>query len=272
MTFREKVWDLLEARKCTDGDGQRDLDWYDKLVIVLIVANVIAIILGSDPRFSSVWLTGFQWFSVAFFAIEYALRIWSCTADDAYVRPIKDRIAYVTSPMGLIDLLAIVPFAMILFMKDPNPRVVEFLMLFRLFWLFKLARYSKTIGFIDDIIRSRRKELAVAFGFVGVLVILSASGVWFFEKAAQPDKFGTIPLAMWWSIVTLTTIGYGDVFPITVAGRVFAGATALLAIGMVALPAGILASAFAEHFTKLEVDKEMEEICPMCKRPHDQEA
>lgn len=271
MTLRDRVWDLVEAHD-HDFDGRRELDWLDRFTITLILLNVLAIIFSTVPSLLArvgpafYW---FQWASVIYFTAEYGVRIWACTADDENVRPIMDRVHYMTSFMGIVDLLAIAPFYLALLFRGIDPQVLQALMLFRLFWLLKLGRYSPTVSRMDDIVRSKSHELAAAFSLVGVLIILAAAGMWFFEKDVQPDKFGTIPLSMWWSVVTLTTIGYGDVFPITMGGRIFASFVALAGIGMIALPAGILASAFSAEFTKAEVDQEMGEICPMCKRPHD---
>jgi len=156
-----------------------------------------------------------------------------------------------------------------------TPHLLEGLTLCRLFWLLKLGRYSNTATRIGRVVRSRSGELLAAFSVVGVLIVLAAAGMWFFEKDVQPDKFGTIPLAMWWSVVTLTTIGYGDVFPISVGGRVFASFVALAGIGMIALPAGILAGAFSAQLTEAAVAKGVEEgieeMCPTCGRPYEKE-
>lgn len=268
------MWELLEAHD-RNFDGRRDLDWLDKFTIGLILTNVLAIILGTDPGIAGAAgpaLVWFQWASVVYFTLEYALRIWACTADDAYVHPILDRVRYMASPMGIIDLLAIAPFYLPLVMHV-NAQVLQVLMLFRLFWLLKLGRYSTTVSRMDDIIRSKGKELTAAFSLVGVLIILAAAGMWFFEKDTQPDKFGTIPLAMWWSVVTLTTIGYGDVFPVSIGGRFFASFVAIAGIGMIALPAGILASAFSAEFAKTAVaepatesNDDSSDVCPACGR------
>jgi voltage-gated potassium channel len=272
-TFRDKVWDLVEAHD-HDFDGRRELDWLDKFTIGLVLANVVAIILSTDPgvvaRVGPAFFW-FQWASVIYFTLEYAVRIWACTADDENVRPVMDRVHYMTSFMGIVDFLAVAPFYLALLYPGVSPRALEGLMLFRLFWLLKLGRYSNTVSRMDDIVRSKSKELAAAFSLVGVLIVLAAAGMWFFEKDTQPDKFGTIPLSMWWSVVTLTTIGYGDVFPTTIGGRVFASFVALAGIGMIALPAGILASAFSAEFTKAEVEQQLDDVCPTCKRPHDRE-
>lgn len=273
QTLRQRAWDLLEAHD-HDGDGRRDLDWLDKAVIALILANVLAIVLGTDPGIAArvgAPLLWFQWASVVYFTAEYLLRIWASTAVDSDARPARDRMRYLFSFLGVIDLLAIVPFWVALFYPGDTPHLLEGLTLFRLFWLFKLGRYSTTVARMGVVIRSRGKELLAAFSLVGVLIVIAAAGMWFFEKDVQPDKFGTIPLSMWWSVVTLTTIGYGDVFPTSVGGRIFASIVALAGIGMIALPAGILASAFSAEFTRAEVDaevaEELEELCPLCQQP-----
>lgn len=275
--LRERVWRLVEAEDL-DFDGRPDIDWFDRFVIVLILLNVVAIIVGTDPTVAKAIGTPlfyFQWISVVYFTVEYALRIWACTAEDETVRPIVDRVRYTTSPMGIVDLLAIVPFWVALVYPGNTPHLLEGLTLCRLFWLLKLGRYSNTATRIGRVVRSRSGELLAAFSVVGVLIVLAAAGMWFFEKDVQPDKFGTIPLAMWWSVVTLTTIGYGDVFPISVGGRVFASFVALAGIGMIALPAGILAGAFSAQLTEAAVAKGVEEgieeMCPTCGRPYEKE-
>lgn len=269
MTLREKVWDLVEAHD-HDFDGRRELDWLDRLTIALILANVAAIVFRTEPSVIAVagpFLFWFQWASVVYFTIEYGVRIWACTADSEHPRPIVDRLRFMTSFMGIVDLLAVAPFYLPLLVRDIDPRLIEALMLFRLFWLLKLGRYSNTVAHMDDVVRSKRKELSAAFALVGVLIILAAAGMWLFEKDVQPDKFGTILLSMWWSVVTLTTIGYGDVFPITTGGRIFASLVALAGIGMIALPAGILASAFSSEFAKARARDAAPDACPECGRP-----
>lgn len=279
--LRERVWRLIEAEDL-NFDGRPDLDWLDRFVITLILLNVAAIVLGTDPNVAKVAGTPlfyFQWISVVYFTAEYGLRVWACTAEDETVRPIVDRVHYMTSGMGIVDLLAIVPFWIAAFYPGNTPHLLEGLTLCRLFWLLKLGRYSNTASRIGKIVRSKRGELAAAFSVVCVLIVLAAAGMWFFEKDIQPDKFGTIPLAMWWSVVTLTTIGYGDVFPVSVGGRVFASFVALAGIGMIALPAGILAGAFSAELTGAAVEKgveegieeALEEICPTCGRPYERE-
>jgi voltage-gated potassium channel len=302
MDFRTRVWELLEA-KDWDGDGRTDMDWLDWTTICLILANVVAIVMGTVPdvRSHNAWGLGwFQWVSVVYFTLEYFARAWACTADDQYNHPVYDRIKYMTSGLGIVDLLAVGPFWLSLLFQGHLPAdTVEFLMLFRLFWVLKLARYSVTVTRLTSIVHSRRHELTASFAFVFVLVIFASAGIYFFERTAQPDKFGSIPLAMWWSVVTLTTIGYGDVYPITAGGRIFASLVAIAGIGMVALPAGILASAFSQEFTRAEMKEEVEDrvtgelddvleptvddavedaldrrglVCPTCGRPHDDSA
>lgn len=191
----------------------------------------------------------FEAFSVVIFTIEYLLRLW--VADNRW--------QFVKSPMAVIDLLAILPS--LLPYVHVDLRFLRSFRLFRLLRIFKLASYSHALQLLGRVFMSRRHELAVSVLLGLFLLTMSASCVYFFENEAQPDKFTSIPHSMWWAAATLTTVGYGDVYPITVMGRLFGALTAFLGVGMFALPAGILASAFAEEMKRNpgEVQK-----CPHC--------
>jgi voltage-gated potassium channel len=147
------------------------------------------------------------------------------------------------SPVALIDLIAIVPFYLSLYMTID----LRFLRVLRLLRLFKLTRYSPALGALLDVIQKESEALMAAILVLLMMLIISASGIYLLENEVQPESFGSIPDAMWWAIVTLTTVGYGDVMPITPMGKVFGGLIGLIGIGMVALPAAILASGFAEN-------------------------
>ena len=201
----------------------------------------------------------FEIFSVSVFTVEYLLRVWSCTSQEKFAKPFWGRLRFVFTPMALIDLIAILPAFLTFVTVDL--RFIRTLRLFRLFRVFKFVRYSHSLKLFGKVIRNRKEELIVTLTIMFVLIILTSSFIYIAENEAQPDKFSDIPTSMWWAIVTLTTVGYGDVFPVTPLGKVFAAIIAVLGIGMFALPTGILGASFVEEMEKLKCDKQ---ICPHC--------
>jgi voltage-gated potassium channel len=183
----------------------------------------------------------------ALFLIEYVLRVWS-SAEEARFRGVSGRISYILTPGAIIDL-AVVLFSL-------APMIVESLFPLRLLRLFaivrfaKLGRFSAAMRHLVGAIVERRYELFLTMLIALTLIIIGASAMWIAEAEAQPDKFGSIPRAMWWAAVTLTTIGYGDVYPITIAGKIIAVLVAVAGIGLIAMPAGILAAAFSDAMVR----------------------
>ena len=219
----------------------------DRSLILLILLNVIAVILATLPELGlkyGEYFEAFNIFSVIVFTVEYLLRIWTCIElDDADTNVLKKRLSYIFSPMALIDLAVILPFYIGLFFTL-DLRVLRVLRLLR---IFKLGRYSAAMQMLIQAFRQEYKVLVASFSILLIMVVLSASGIYLIEHDIQPKKFGSIPAAMWWAITTLSTVGYGDVTPITPMGKFFGGMITLLGMGMVALPAGILASSFSEQ-------------------------
>lgn len=219
------------------------------LIIAVVLINLAAMALETEASIAATFETQFfflELFSVAFFTVEYALRIWTCTIDPRY----NARFRYIASLESVVDLLAILPFYIGLLLDID----LRFFIAFRLFRLFKLFRYFSPLVVLANVLQAEARSFSAAILVMLVLVFIAATGVYFFEADAQPDSLGSIPKAMWWSIVSLTTLGYGDVVPITLGGRVFAGAMTLCAIGIVALPAGMLASRFSEELDKRKIE------------------
>jgi voltage-gated potassium channel len=216
----------------------------DSSLIILILLNVIAVILATLPDLDLKYgehFEAFNIFSVIVFTAEYLLRIWTCIElDDADTSILNKRLRYILSPMALIDLIVILPFYVGLFFTLD-------LRVLRLLRIFKLGRYSAAMQMLTQAFRQEYKVLIATFSILLIMVVLAASGIYLIEHDVQPKKFGSIPAAMWWAITTLTTVGYGDVTPITPMGKFFGGVITLLGMGMVALPAGILASSFSEQ-------------------------
>jgi len=242
-SIRRRVYEVLEP-----GSSDRTARAVDLFLIGLVLVNVGAIVLESLPALASEYgplFSVIELVSVVVFTAEYLLRLWSAPehAPVAGLNPWHARLRFAMKPQSIIDLLAIAPMFAALFLSD-NLR--SFLVL-RLFRFFKLARYSPGIASLGEAIYTERRALLASGVILLGTVLIAASLMHLAEQTAQPDKFGTIPDAMYWAVVTLTTVGYGDVVPITRLGRVIASLTAVAGLIMLALPVGIIASAFARE-------------------------
>lgn len=259
--LRNRIWEIVEATEKED-QLKKHLDYFDIFILILILLNAFAVILETVQTLAAAYSDYFYWFevfSVVVFTIEYLLRVWACTSQNEYAHPVWGRIRFILTPLALIDLIAILPFYLAFTTLDL--RVVRTLRVFRLFRVMKLVRYSSSISLFGKVLRNRKEELIVTASIVLLLMVLSASFMYFAEHEAQPEAFPDIPSSMWWAIVTLTTVGYGDVFPITTLGKVFAAVIAILGIGMFALPTGILGASFVEELEKQRLGKK---CCPHC--------
>lgn len=231
--------------------GDRLATLAHRVLVALILVNVAAVVLESVPALAERYALAFfvvEVVSVAIFTVEYVLRLWAAPEHPplADLSAWRARLAHARSPAMVIDLLAIIPFFVGLFVHAD----LRLAVLLRLLRFFKLARYSPGISSLVDAVKTERRALAACLVIFMGGVLLSASFMHMAEHAAQPDKFGTIPDAMWWAVITLTTVGYGDVFPITPVGKIVAGLTAMTGLVMLALPGGIIASAFAREIQK----------------------
>jgi len=225
----------------------------NKLIILLIVASIGFAIFESEEvvRGPHSWV--FQLAETTFalvFATEYLARLWSCAEDPRY-RGLRGRLRFALTPAALVDLLALTPlfFAAI----GSEAFVLRVLRLVRILRLARIGRYSNAANAIRQAVRLRRYELAVSLLAGLALMLVAAAGLYVIEGADQPDKFGSIPRAMWWSISSLT-VGYGDVYPITVLGRVFASLVAVIGVALIAVPTGIITTAFAEVLAKADAE------------------
>ena len=238
--------------------------YFIKFIYTLIILNIIALILESydevDKKYHD-FFGYFEIFSVAIFTVEYFVRIW---ISDRTKEDKTERLNFAFSSMGIIDLIAILPFYLP-FIFPIDLRIVRILRLFRLLRIFKLGRYSKSLKTMRYIFSQTKAELSTTIFVTFVLMILSSTLMYYIEHDDQPELFANIGDALWWSIATLTTVGYGDVYPITGLGKILGGIIALLGIGFVALPTAIISSAFIE---KIQADKETKKNknsnCPHC--------
>jgi voltage-gated potassium channel len=243
-SVRRRLYEILDH----GGIGDRIGSMVGRLIVLLIVINLIAVILESVPALSAehaALFTSIELASLVAFTIEYGLRVWVCVEHPPYrhLRKQAARWKFITSPLGLIDLLAVLPF----WLAFAVPADLRVLLVLRMVRFLKLARYSPAMRSLLDALYNERRALFGCFVILVGATLFAAGIMHLVERNAQPDKFGTIPDAMWWAIVTLGTIGYGDVVPVTMAGRMVAAVTIFLGLIMVALPIGIIATAFAEE-------------------------
>ena len=220
---------------------------FDITIMVLIVLSVITFSIETLPHLGKTTRTllhGFEVISVLIFTVEYLMRIYVA----------KKRLAYIFSFYGIIDLLAILPFYLSLYIDLRSIRIFR---LFRLLRLLKLTRYSKTVERFKSAIIHSKEEFVLFFILTLFLFYLASVGIYFFEHKEQPDHFSSVFASMWWAVATLTTVGYGDVYPVTAGGKIFTSIILLLGLGIVAIPAGIISTALMqENATKKEDEEE----------------
>ncbi len=223
----------------------------DVFLIALIAGSVLAVILESMPYLESRYreiFAIFEVFTVSVFTVEYLLRIWSSVENDSEANhtPFHARLRYMTSFHAIIDFIAILPFYLLAFGLAGGVDM-RFLRAVRLLRVLKLTRYSAAMNMVFITFRENGRALSAAFLILLTVMLLAASGMYYFERESQPDDFGSIPAAMWWAFATLTTVGYGDVTPITAGGKIFGALITVVGIGMVALPTSILASGYTQQ-------------------------
>jgi voltage-gated potassium channel len=249
LRWRRRIYQVLEG----GAHGDRLSQGVHAMLVVLVIISVAAIILESvpslDQRFGRVFLL-IEVVAAVVFLMEYLLRLWSAVEHAPLRReaPWRARWLFARQPAMIVDLVAVLPILLTPFLPDD----LKVLMIFRLIRFFKLARYSPGMRSLMDAIMEERRALLACLVILCGLMIVSAAAMHMVEGAAQPDKFGSIPEAMWWAIITLTTVGYGDAYPITPLGKIVAGVTALFGLVMLALPVGIIATSFAEVIRRRE--------------------
>lgn len=255
--LKRRTYEILDVAK----PGDRLSRAFDILLVSLIGLNIVALMAESvEPiyRVSPVFFWTIEAVSVAIFTAEYLARLWSCNWNEKYSGSLWGRLRFAVTPLALIDLLAILPFYLPFLGIDL--RVIRSVRLVRVFRIAKLARYSDALRMMGRVFMKKREELIAIF-LVAVVILLCASTVMYYiEHDAQPEKFASIPETMWWGAATLTTVGYGDVYPITPLGKFIGSIIAVLGIGLFALPTGLLGAAFVEELGKKRIPAQ----CPHC--------
>jgi len=250
-TLRQRVHVSLEEGQAEGGLSQI----VEYFLIVLIVTNVAAIILETVPRFDARYHRFFSTFEVVtvfVFAIEYALRVWSSPEDPRIGagHPVLGRVRFAMRPMMVIDFLAFAPF----FLAALSGGAIDLraLRILRLLRLLKIARYSQAMPALLGVLYAERRALLGSFILLLCTVCASGEVMHLVEGPGQPDKFGTLPDAMYWAITTLATVGYGDEVPVTMLGKLVAGVTMVLGLVLFAMPIGIIAKGFVDGLHRRE--------------------
>jgi voltage-gated potassium channel len=239
--LRQRVHIILEAGRSSGTAGVI----FEVFLIALIAANALAVTVESIPQIGDTYrdlFTIFEFASVAIFTVEYLLRVWTAPEDPRFSGGnVIGRLRFMLRPYMLIDFIAIFPAYVGIFVPTVDLRILR---LFRLFRLLKIARYSPAVSTLMHVLSSERRALFGTLLLTLCVMSLSAECMYILEGQVQPKVFGDLPDCMYWAIITLTTVGYGDKFPVTDLGKLIAGITAVLGLGLFALPVGIIASGF----------------------------
>ncbi|HKZ65050.1 MAG TPA: ion transporter [Chitinophagaceae bacterium] len=238
-------------------------------IIVLIILNVTAVMLETVPSIHDPHAEFFRIFdliSVIIFTIEYVLRVWSSNHDARYKHSIYGRLRYMMSIDGLIDLLAILPFYVHIFVGF-DLRVIRIFRLLRFLRLFRLTAYMRSAQMVKNVFKKRANELKLCLVLILFFIMVASCLLYFAEHHAQPNLFSSIPATFWWAVVTATSVGYGDMVPITVLGKTLSGIISLGGLAVFALPAGIITAGFLEEMRKIKKPKN--HVCPHCGKPLD---
>jgi voltage-gated potassium channel len=257
MKLRKRIFLTLDPSE-KGGLAERV---FETILVTIIILNIFVLVIDSVDEINQkyhVQLYVFEIFSVVFFTIEYVARIYSIVEHPKYRDPIKGRIKFIKSPIAIIDLLAFLPFYLTFIPMDL--RLLRIFRLMALFRMFKVARYLAALNVFYKVVYDRKEQLILILLFIVFVLIIISSIMFYVEHPAQPEAFSSIPATMWWGVSTLTTVGYGDIVPITTLGKILGGLFALTGIGLFALPAGILSSGFYEMMHK----KGDHDKCPHC--------
>ena len=254
---KKRVFEIIS--KAENGDRASQI--FDWSIMALIALSILSIILESFAGIYEKYHPAFQVFeaiTVIVFTVEYLLRIW--TADLLYPDFKHPRLKYIFSLMAIIDLLAILPFYLPFISADLRfLRMMRLFRLFRLLRVFKLGRYFEALQIIMKVIRTSGPQLVMSVAICFFVMLFSAIIMYTVENPVQPEQFPNVISSLWWAICTLTTVGYGDVYPITAIGKFFASFISLVGIGIIAIPTGIIAAGFNQAISKEHEEAVMNE-------------
>lgn len=259
--MKQKIYNLIE--KGSHGSIINLL--FDYFIIILIVLNIIAIALdtvaGLAPKFLSL-LKVFEIVSIGIFTVEYLMRIYVSDLTHPAKSKLQSVLKFIVSPFGIIDLLAILPFY-IPFIIKVDLRFLRIMRLIRFFRVLKISRYNDTLKLIKDVLKEKKAELGMTFFIAFLILLISGFIMYSVESPVQPEKFPNVFASLWWAVATLTTVGYGDIYPVTAIGKIISGIVAVMGIGLIALPTGIISAGFIDKMNKAKIEKR-NKVCPHC--------
>ncbi|MBR3017718.1 MAG: ion transporter [Clostridia bacterium] len=262
MITKQRIFEIIS--KADEGDKASRI--FDGMIMALICLSIISIVLESFSSLALKYRLVFRIFegiSVTVFTVEYICRIW--TADLLYPNEKHPRLKYIASFMAVIDLLAILPFFIPFISVDLRfLRMVRLLRLFRLLRVFKLNRYFEAFTILNTVIKQSASQLVISIFLCFFVMLFSAIIMYTVENPVQPEQFPNVVRSLWWAMCTLTTVGYGDVYPITPVGRLFASVISLVGIGIIAIPTGIIAAGFSAVINEKGEKEEPKPYCPYC--------
>ena len=253
---RKRLWQILEK----GNEKDKASVYTDIFLITLIILNIVAVVLETVDSIYNVYKLYFIIFervSTFIFLIEYIMRVWVSIEQNSSKKKLSKvvvRLKYMTTWPAIIDLLAVLS-GLLPMIFEIDLRILRALRMLR---LLKFSRYFKVMNLLLGVLREEKQSFLAAMFLLTIAMLIASTGIYIFEKDAQPDKFSSIPEAMWWAIATLTTIGYGDVTPVTGMGKFFGAIIAIIGIGVVALPSGILASGFTDQLKRRQAQYENE--------------
>lgn len=265
--LKYKIFKIISV----DNENYLPSKMFDILIIILIILSVFSIISSTFtniPYFITQFNYYFEYISIAIFTIEYLLRIWTANLLFQDETPLMSRVKYIFSFMAIIDLLAILPFY-IPFIIKVDLRSLRMLRLIRMLRIFKLNRYTNALSSVVNVLKKKKDQLLASMFVVILLMLISSILMYYCENEAQPDVFDNAFSGLWWAIATLTTVGYGDIYPVTILGKIISAFLALLGIGLVAVPTGIISAGFSEEVNTNNQEKEEDYniiYCPHCGR------
>ena len=260
MKLKERIYNLIRS----DDKNTTVSNVFDIVIVSIIIINIITVVAETFDIPSGVakCFRYIEIVSVVIFTFEYLLRVWTSDLIYPELSPFRARIKYMLSFMALIDLIAILPFYVPFFIPI-DLRVLRALRIVRMLRILKVSRYSTALSTISEVFRKKKSQLLSSIFICGLLMVIAAVLMYNIESEAQPEAFSNAFDALWWAVATLTTVGYGDIYPITAMGKILSAVIALLGIGLVAVPTGIISSGFTEQIER-ESDEDEWSYCPHC--------
>ncbi len=262
MVSKKKVYEIIGL----NGDNKWNRFFNLSMMFLILINIVILFVTTLDVREElQLRLNNIEMLIGIVFSVEYVLRFWTAN----YLYPehswLRARICYIKSPMAVIDMLSILP-VFLPFLLPASFSSIRALRVIRIFRIVKLHRYTDAFVSVGSVFKLKAKQLFVSFLLVGVLMLISSLLIYGAEHEVQPDKFANAFSGLWWAVATLTTVGYGDIYPLTALGKILSSIIALLGIGMVAVPTGIISAGFLEVMTCKEKESKHEAFryCPHC--------